>query len=178
MPRYVALLRAINVGGRFVKMDRLRELFAGMGLRDVETFIASGNVLFDSRGKNAAALERRIEQGLADALGYEVDTFVRTPAELAAVAAFDPGFRGANDPAYDLWVGFLKAAPDEDAVRKVGALVAPTDEFRFEGRELYWGRRKRSTDQLRVIAKLDRIVGGSMTMRNVTTVRTLAEMTS
>jgi len=75
----VAFLRAINVGGRVVKMHRLRTLFVDEGFANVETFIASGNVVFDlPPAKKAPALERTIEAMLRNALGYEVSTFVRT----------------------------------------------------------------------------------------------------
>src|SRR5947209_3109353 len=87
--RYVAFLRAINVGGRTVTMERLRALFDSLKLRRVETFIASGNVIFDASGA-PEALERRIERRLEQALGYEVGTFVRSVEELAAVAAHEP----------------------------------------------------------------------------------------
>ena len=66
--RYVAFLRAINVGGHVVKMDRLRRIFESMRFRNVETFIASGNVIFEAAG-NADVLERRIEKGLAVGAG-------------------------------------------------------------------------------------------------------------
>src|SRR5438093_13743288 len=90
MPPYVAFLRGINVGGHTVKMDDLRRHFEAMGVANVSTFIASGNVLFESPEADAAALERRIEATLHAALGYESATFLRTDAELAAVAAQDP----------------------------------------------------------------------------------------
>ena len=59
--KYAAFLRAINVGGHIVKMDRLRTLFEAAGFRGAETFIASGNVVFESSRKSAADLERAIE---------------------------------------------------------------------------------------------------------------------
>ncbi len=96
MPRFVAFLRAVNVGGRVVKMGELRTLFESLGLRSVETFIASGNVIFESNGRSVPSLERRIEDHLRKALGYEVKTFVRTDAEVAAIAKYKP-FR-ANRP--------------------------------------------------------------------------------
>ncbi len=86
--RHIAFLRAINVGGHTVTMDRLRRLFGKMGFRGVETFIASGNVVFDAPGSTATA-EKTIEAALGKALGYDVATFVRTPAELAAVTAYE-----------------------------------------------------------------------------------------
>ena len=59
MPKYVALLRAINVGGHTVKMDHLRSLFEAIGFSNVETFIASGNVIFDSRSKDSRRWSER-----------------------------------------------------------------------------------------------------------------------
>ena len=87
MKRYIAFLRGINVGGHRVKMDRLRSLFEEMGLADVSTFIASGNVVFSANSNDVDSLSSRIEQCLAQRLGYDVATFIRTPAELEAIAA-------------------------------------------------------------------------------------------
>ena len=87
MPRYAALLRAINVGGHTVKMDELRALFESVPLKRVESVIASGNILFESASTDAAKLESRIEAKLEKALGYEVGTYLRTGPELAAVSA-------------------------------------------------------------------------------------------
>ena len=69
MPKYVAFLRAINVGGHTVKMDQLRRLFEALGFSDVQTFIASGNVIFDSKSKSTKALEKKIEKYLQDCTG-------------------------------------------------------------------------------------------------------------
>ena len=71
-------------------MEELRRVLAAAGFSDVETFIASGNVIFTSPSTDTAALERRIESALEKAFGYAVATFVRTPDELAAVAAHMP----------------------------------------------------------------------------------------
>src|SRR3979490_3406651 len=90
MQKYVALLRAINVGGHTVKMDHLRDLFKAIGFTNVETFIASGNVIFDSRSKNTQAVERKIEKHLQETLGYKVAAFVRATAELEGVANYKP----------------------------------------------------------------------------------------
>src|SRR5262245_36055288 len=123
MPRYVALLRAINVGGRVVKMERLRGLFEELEFSDVATLIASGNVMFDASSKSSPALEKKIEAHLSKSLGYEVDTFVRTPAELAAVVNLRP-FAGAkqHSETNPLYVGFVKSAPDSDACTRLVGL--------------------------------------------------------
>jgi hypothetical protein len=70
--RYIALLRGINVGGHTVKMDRLAKLFEEIGLKNVETFIASGNVIFESASNDADALERKVATHLERSLGYAV----------------------------------------------------------------------------------------------------------
>src|SRR4051812_39858062 len=84
--RYVAFLRAINVGGHTVRMDELRRLFESMGAANVQTFIASGNVIFDSPVKKERELELQIELGLEAALTFPVATFLRSLPEVAAVA--------------------------------------------------------------------------------------------
>ena len=108
MPRFIAFLRAINVGGHVVKMDELRAMFESLGLAQVETFIASGNVIFTSRSTDVAALEKKIEARLHKALGYEVATFLRTCEEVAAVAGYRP-FPGARiDDDATVYVGFVE----------------------------------------------------------------------
>ena len=68
MPRYVAFLRALNFGGHTIRMERLRDVFTAAGFAGVETFIASGNVIFDSGSTNIGALERKIEMALQSEL--------------------------------------------------------------------------------------------------------------
>jgi len=84
MPRYIAFLRAINVSTHIVSMERLRGLFASLKLREVETFISSGNVIFRSPSR-PGPLEKKIEACLRQTLGYEVATFLRTDAEVAEI---------------------------------------------------------------------------------------------
>ena len=114
--RYIAFLRAINVGGNnIVKMDRLRKFFEGEGFTNVETFIASGNVIFDGAGRTGG-LERAIEAMLKNALGYEVSTFVRTDAELRALAAHDAFAPAAVARATRFSVAFLAKPLDTKAI--------------------------------------------------------------
>ena len=171
MPKYIAFLRAINVGGHIVKMDRLRELFEESGFTNVETFIASGNVIFDSPRKDRQKLEKAIEQHLAANLGYEVSTFIRTPEETAAVAAHEPfGERGDRS----LYVGFTSDAIGEAACAKLMAARSPIDEFHVRGSDLYWMCSGRMSDSKFSNAALEKILGGRATMRNITTVAKLA----
>lgn len=171
MPRYVAFLRAINVGGHTVKMDRLRALFEELGLENVSTFIASGNVIFDSPGEDPGGLERRIEEHLLAALGYEVGTYIRDPEELAAIARHQPFSPEEVEGAGTLYVSFLPSAPSPEVADSVAAMSTPVDELRVHGRELYWLCRTRISESEVNGAQLARTLGVDTTMRNINTVR-------
>ncbi len=171
--RYFAFLRAINVGGHTVKMDQLRELFTTLGFANVATYIASGNVIFESPATSATALESEIERHLQQSLGYEVTTFVRTVGELAAIAGYAPF--AAEDHAHGLYVSFLKAPLSDDVQQKLLALRTETDDFHVYGREFYWLCRTRlSESPLFSGTLLAKTVGMPSTLRNVTTVKKLA----
>jgi uncharacterized protein (DUF1697 family) len=169
--RYVAFLRAINVGGHTVRMEDLRRLFESMGAANVQTFIASGNVIFDSAGTREADLERRIETGLETALKFPVATFLRTVPEVAAAAAC-PAFAPADTAAAPaLYVGFLKTPPPRAMCAAVSAASTATHRFQIEGREIYWLRLNLAEEF--AAPKLDKALG-PVTFRNVTTIRKIA----
>lgn len=170
--RYIALLRAINVGGHVVKMDELRRIFESLSLANVQTFIASGNVIFESAVKEVL-LERAIEERLHAKLGYPVLTFLRTPAEIIAAAAHAPFGATVEDTA-SVYVAFLKDAPDGAARRKVQALSNDLDAFDVHAREVYWLRRNYKARAGEPPPPFDRALGAPVTTRNITTVRKLA----
>jgi uncharacterized protein (DUF1697 family) len=98
MPRYLALLRGINVGGRNkVAMADLRQIAADLGYADVSTYIQSGNLLFAADGNDAAGLATALERRIAERLGVRPVVVVLSAAELAQVIADNP-FPGAKDP--------------------------------------------------------------------------------
>ena len=170
---YVAFLRAINVGGHTVKMDRLKALFEELRLANVETFIASGNVLFDTAAQDIAALESRIERKLHTALGYEVTTFIRPLSAMPAIAAAHP-FAGFEAKGITLSVGFLKEPATPLARKALAALVSDTDDFHIEGREAYWLARTGVGNSKLMNGSLQKALGAATTFRNVNTVRRLA----
>jgi uncharacterized protein (DUF1697 family) len=175
--RYLALLRGINLGNRRVKMDRLRRLFEDLKFADVSTFIASGNVIFAAHEADAAAVERRIEGHLHQSLGYAVATFLRTPAELAAVAAHRPfAAEVAEAAGHSLSVAFLRDALSVEAGEKLLAFRTPVDGFELVGRELYWLCRGKMTDSQVNWTLVAKAVPMASTVRNVTTVRKLAAL--
>ena len=170
--RFVAFLRAINVGGHVVKMERLRTEFEAMGFREVETFIASGNVLFETASDERAALELRIERRLEKTLGYPVATFLRTPNELDALVRYEP-FPGRDETAARS-VGFLKAELSRELRDRLLAFRTDVDEFEARGREAFWLCGTRTSDSRMTGAKMERALAMPVTFRNVTTVRKLA----
>ncbi len=175
MSRRIAFLRALNVGGHTVKMDALRALFEQLGFANVATFIASGNVLFDGDGA-AEELEARIETHLQAALGYEVATFLRTPAEVAAIANYQPFNATDLEQAFGLMVAFLKAQPDEAATERLVAYRRTSDDFAVHGREVYWLRHTQQSETNFASATLERLLRAPATVRSMTTVRKLGEI--
>ncbi len=171
MPRFIAFLRAINVGGHIVKMDHLRQLFESLSFTSVETFIASGNVVFETRSKDARALEKRLEDKLKAALGYEVATFIRTEAELAAVAAYDAFPPNAVEAAGAFSVGFLSARVDDERKQKLLALRTEFDDFHVHEREVFWLCQKKQSESKLTIGAFEKALGTKATFRGLNTVR-------
>jgi uncharacterized protein (DUF1697 family) len=176
---FIAFLRAINVGGRTVRMETLRDVFLSLDLADVQTVIASGNVIFTTPSLDARELEPRIEQHLRAALGYEVATFLRTPAEVAAAAAYDafPG-AGAGGSDYPVYVVFTRTRPEAADERTLLSYANEIDDFRVHGREIYWAARRGMGKSTFSGARLEKIIRMPATARNITTVKKLAQMTT
>ena len=175
VPRFVAFLRAINVGGHTVKMEHLRGLFEALGFLHVETFIASGNVIFESPITNIRSLEQEIESHLQRSLGYSVTTFIRSTAELATIANYKPFTPAELDTeGNSLYIAFLSDLPAAEAQQKLIAFRTDIDDFHFHGRELYWLCRKKMSDSLFSGALLEKTIGLPATIRNSTTVKKLA----
>ncbi|MCW2922433.1 MAG: hypothetical protein JWL76_2307 [Thermoleophilia bacterium] len=175
MPRYAALLRAINVGGnRKVPMARLRELLEADGFTDVATYVNSGNVVLASPDP-AATVSSRIAALLADEFGFEVPTIVRTKAQLATVVATDPIPAGADAPKH-YQVTFLErklpastwSDVDPQAWGDSTFVATPTELFTFTPGGIH------ADKLLRALAKAHKDTPG--TARNWSTVCRLLDM--
>jgi uncharacterized protein (DUF1697 family) len=149
MQRYIALLGGINVGGHRVTMSTLREVFESLGFTDVATFIASGNIIFDSALDDTRLLQAQIEQHLKQALNYSVPTFIRSSSELAAVAHYRPfpAFE-ANGHLHTLSIMFMLQALPDDAQQELLTFSTPNDEFHVHNREIYWLCHSKTTESL------------------------------
>ena len=174
MSRLIAFLRAINVGGHTVKMDHLRQIFVSLGLAGVETFIASGNVVFEAPEQDAKRLEREIGRRLREALGYEVAVFIRTETELAHVAHYQPFPPPELEAAQALNIAFLSDALDEESSLKLMALKTDVDDFHAHGREIYWLSRRKQSESTFSNAVLEKTLGRPSTLRGANTIRKLA----
>lgn len=175
MARHVALLRGINVGGHTVKMQELRRLFESLGLSNVESVIASGNLVFESTERGTRKLEQAIERHLARALGYEVATFLRSVPELAEIAA-QRHFDLAREPdGAVLYVIFLRSRPTAAVEQALRALDTDNDEAKVGKQEVYWLRRAMGKDSEVFGAKLGRLLTGEATARNMNTVQRIVQ---
>jgi len=156
-------------------MDYLRRLFEALGFSNVETFIASGNVIFDSTSKNTKALTKKIERYLRETLGYEVATFIRSTTELATIAHYQPFIEAElKAEGNTLYIDFLPDPPDEEAKQKLRLLTTEVDDFHLSGRELYWLCRKKFSESEVSGALLEKTLGMQGTLRNSTTVKKIA----
>lgn len=174
MTRYVAFLRAINVGGHVVKSDALKSVFASLKLEKVETFLASGNVIFNTPRKDAKALAAEIAAALEKRLGYAVETFLRTDAEVPAVASCVPFSADAVAEAPTFCIGFMSAKVTAEAEAKVRRLLPEGDELVLRGTEYYWlGRQKQSESKFSA-AVFEKAAGMKVTMRGRGTLQKLA----
>jgi uncharacterized protein (DUF1697 family) len=140
MERYVAFLRGMNLGKRRIKNPELVAHFEAMGLEDVATFRASGNVVFvDPASESESKLGKRLEKELDERLGYDVAVFLRSAKEVAAIAAREPFPAKAIEASKGKpQVILLGRKPSAKAKKAVEALCPDGDLMVVEGRELHW----------------------------------------
>lgn len=175
MTRYVAFLRAVNVGGRVIKMQELKRHFEALKFSNVNTFIASGNVVFEATERDSSKLERKIEARLKEAFGYEVGAFVRSVSEVREIAARAPFPESAFTHGAIVYVVFLPIAPDAARRKSVAALATEIDDFHVAGREVHWLCRKELEGRRSSGPPLGKALGMSTTVRNARTVVRIAE---
>jgi uncharacterized protein (DUF1697 family) len=137
LPKHIAFLRAINVGGRHIKMNELTEYFERLGYQGVETFINSGNVIFESSAESTLKLAAEIEAGIAPLLGFKSETFVRTVAQLQGILAIAADL-APQATAGEVNVAFLNAPLTELQAANLMALASQVDQFLVKGNEVYW----------------------------------------
>ena len=163
MRRWVALLRAMNVGGRsVVPMTKLRAAFESFGVREVSTYIQSGNVVFSSDETNATKLARALETHLARTLRLETTAFVFARADLENAAKNDPFVK--LRATHHVHVMFLSDAPDAAHRRALQALERDDYLFAVKGRVLHYAYDKKLAGKRRAL-DFERVLGVRGTSR-------------
>lgn len=133
----IALLRAVNVGGRKLAMPELKNMLEALGFTDVRTVLQSGNTVFKRQPKTAAGLESLLESETEKRLGLRADYFVRTPAEWAAIIGANPFPREAKQDPGHLLLLPLKSEPAASDLEALRAAIRGREVVHLSRRELY-----------------------------------------
>jgi uncharacterized protein (DUF1697 family) len=176
VPRYVALLRSVNLGsyGR-IAMSDLRETFARLAYDDVVTYIASGNVLFSTSSKSENAIVNAIENQMAEDFGDAPAVLLRTVSELKRIGSSSPYAKSGADPARH-HVTFLAIAPSKAVVQQLDLPPSGKDQLTVDGREVYVSTPNGYAETKYTGAFLERRLGVVSTTRNWNTVTKLCEL--
>ncbi len=177
MTTHISLLRGINVSGqKKIRMADLRDLYESLGFSAVESYLQSGNVIFESDEEDRAALANMIEAEIEKSYGYSVSLLLRSSADFARVLQHNPYLRTRSENAKELYITFLAETPSSTLLETLAAPENSGDEFCVVGQEIYLflpsgaGRTKLSNNfferKLKVVA----------TTRNWRTVNALYEM--
>lgn len=170
MTVHVALLRAVNVGGRSLAMADLKAMLADIGIERARTLLQSGNVVLEVAGKTGAALESFLEQETQKRLKLKADYLVRTAGEWQAIIANNPFPRDAEDDPAHLVVMPLKAAPGRAQMSALEAAIRGRERVRAGGRELYIVYPDGIARSKLTVAAIERTLATRGTARNWNTV--------
>jgi uncharacterized protein (DUF1697 family) len=171
----IALLRGVNVGGKSVSMERLRELLAELGFENLRTYIQSGNVLFNVP-RVAPDLSKRVEEVIFKEFHLTVTVILRTSAEMKSVIRRNPFAAAPGIDQSRLYVTFLATVPTGAALTALGDFPAGTGQLRHSGKEIYlycpngYGKTKLSNNVI------ERVLATRATTRNWNTVGKLYAM--
>jgi uncharacterized protein (DUF1697 family) len=138
MPVIVSMLRGVNlVNHNRIKMDTLRALYESLGLRDAQTYVASGNVVFRTKAQSLTALAERIASAIEKDFGFRPRVILRTISELKDALARNPFRTRRGIEPSKLLVMFLESHPAAEALDQVLKIKADPEEMHIQGREVY-----------------------------------------
>jgi len=177
--RVIALFRAVNVGGRLVRMADLKDVLLALGLDDPQTLLQSGNAVFGVNASGArgtpAALEARIERALLEKTGIQSDTFVRTAAEWDAAIAANPFEAAHSAPSHTVLIT-LRSEPSAATVDALRAAIRGPEVLHAHGRALYVVYPDGQGQSKLTNVLIERVLGTRGTARNWNTVLKLQAM--
>lgn len=174
MPRYISLLRGINVSGqKAVRMDELRAVYESLGLERVSTYIQSGNVVFSARSTD---LGKRIEAAIRQHFGFDVPVLVRDADNIGKLLSNNPFVGEPGIDVAHLHVSFAAATLPSAVTDALSRLARGREAFHLGESEIYlycpdgYGRSKLTN------TNLEKALGQIVTTRNWKTVNRLHEM--
>ena len=173
----VSFLRGINVGGhKKIKMADLRELYASLGFRNVRTLLQTGNVIFDSDETDLALVKARLEAGIHEAFGFDVQAIMRSSAAFRSIFSRHPFTEAQLDEPRKIVVVFLSDAASEQAVDDLRESNPGREFIWADGRQLYVfytdGQARSKLDNSRI----ERALGLQCTARNWNTCNKLLKL--
>lgn len=177
MATFVSMLRGINVGGqKKIQMTQLATLYKTLGLKNVETYIQSGNVIFDSSDEDSRELSTVIEERIEQVFNLDVAVSLRTPDELHQIIRNNPFLKEKDVDTDRLYITFLSNAPVESALSQTKEINGEPDRFILSNKEIYlycpngYAKTKFSNDFF------EKKLGFRATTRNWKTVNTLLDI--
>ncbi len=179
MAAYIAMLRGVNVGGHnTIKMDALQGLCQGLGFRNVETYVQSGNIVFQTATDNPAVLSKRIGETVLHSFGFNIPVIVRTSKEMRNVIGNNPFLKEKGIDSFKLHVTFLSETAQKGSEKKLETLATSPDRFYPASHEIYlycpggYGRTRLSNNAI------EKALSVEATTRNWKTTNALFEMVS
>jgi uncharacterized protein (DUF1697 family) len=177
MTTFISLLRGINVSGqKSIRMAEISHLYEALGLNLVQTYLQSGNIVFQSDGLDGSALVNRIEAKIEKSYGYHVAVFIRTLNDFQHIVNYNPFLRDRNEDPANLYVTFLYSLPKKEMVNRLAAQVSEEDKFIPGEKEMYllclhgYGKTKLSNNYF------EKRLSVSATTRNWNTVTALLKI--
>jgi len=138
MTTYISILRGINVSGhRMIKMDKLKQMFADLGLQNIQTYIQSGNVVFQVEKSDQKELEKKITKAISEKFGFDVPVIVKDFSELKQIISGNPFLNDKTKNKAQFHVTFLSCLPNRESFGKIEAAQYHPDEFFLVDKAIY-----------------------------------------
>ena len=169
MATWIALVRGINVGGKnILPMAKLKEDLAALGFENVQTYIQSGNVIFEARAKSASALSKRITKRIADKHGFAPAVLVFGEQDLDRAISSNPFPRGTDDPK-TLHFFFLEKPASHPDLEAIEAVKSPTENYEITD-DVFYLHAPDGIGRSKLAANVEKFLGVRGTGRNYRTI--------
>ncbi len=137
MLEFISLVRGINVGGKTLKMDKLKSIYESLNLKDVKTYIQSGNVLFNSKNKNIEKIRNELESQIKNQTDLSVTIIIRTQKELKKILESNPFVNSGNEDIEHLYVTLLENESPKSSLKNLVPAKETKDAFKVAGKEIF-----------------------------------------